>query len=232
MSISCKHNRHVACERSWSIYCHGSETCPEKRLVRIGYFNYRTYIYIHMECRCVLVKLHPLTVYEPLARYVKFRVAHGPRMPGTFSPPPRINDPEMHHGACVTHVPCCMPGSLPSGFLWSRWRGYRSRHSRRMLNPRSYVSGKRPIGLFFGSALLCWMPLVVSLVSPIVSCSMINRLILGCLRVVTIGVYFKQHFYTRNFTFCNQSPPRMFCPWTFFKNTGFNMVPSAPLCHI
>ena len=25
----------------------------------------------------------------------------------------------MHHGTCVTHVPCCMPGSLTSGFFWS-----------------------------------------------------------------------------------------------------------------
>ena len=25
-------------------------------------------------------------------------------MPGTFSPPPRVSDPDMHHGTCVTHV--------------------------------------------------------------------------------------------------------------------------------
>ena len=68
-------------------------------------------------------------------------------MPGTFSPPPRSCDPDMHHGTCVTHVPWCMPGSLTSGFLWSRWRGKRSRHSRRMRNPQFYVSGKKPIGL-------------------------------------------------------------------------------------
>ena len=57
----------------------------------------------------------------PLTRYVKFRVAHAPGMPGTFSPPPRVSDPDMHHGTCVTHVPWCMLGSLTSGFLWSRW---------------------------------------------------------------------------------------------------------------
>ena len=45
----------------------------------------------------------------------------------------------------VTHVPWCMPGSLSSSFLWSRWRGKRFRHSRRMRNPQFYVSGKRPI---------------------------------------------------------------------------------------
>ena len=58
---------------------------------------------------------------------------------GNFSLPPRVSDPD------VTRVPRCMLGSLTSGFLWSRWRGKRSRHSRRMRNPQFYVSGKRPI---------------------------------------------------------------------------------------
>ena len=55
--------------------------------------------------------------YGPLVRYVKLRVAHAPGMPGTFSHPPRFNDPDM---------PWCMPGSLTSGFLLIRWRGKRS----------------------------------------------------------------------------------------------------------
>ena len=76
-------------------------------------------------------------------RYVKFRVVHAPGMPGTFSPPPRDNDPDMHHGTCVAHVPWCISGSL-TGFLWSRWRGKRSRHYRCMRNPQFYVPGKRP----------------------------------------------------------------------------------------
>ena len=70
-------------------------------------------------------------------------------MPGTFSPPPRVSGPVRHHGTCVTHVPWCMSGSLTSGFLWSRWRGKRSRHSRRMRNPQFYVSGKRHIDTYF-----------------------------------------------------------------------------------
>ena len=73
-------------------------------------------------------------MYGFLARYVKLRVAHAPRMPVTFSPPPRVSDPDMHHGTCVTHVPWCMPGSLYSGFFWSRWRGKRSR------NPSAYAT--------------------------------------------------------------------------------------------
>ena len=51
----------------------------------------------------------------------------------------------MHYGTCTTHVPWCMPESLTRGFLWSRWRKKRSRHSRRMRNPQFYVSGKRPM---------------------------------------------------------------------------------------
>ena len=58
---------------------------------------------------------------------------------------PQVSDPDMHHGTCVTHVPWCMPGLLTSGFLWSWWQGKRSRHSRRMRNPRFHVSGKRPM---------------------------------------------------------------------------------------
>ena len=61
-------------------------------------------------------------IYGPLARYIKLRVAHAPGMPGTFSPPPQVSDPDMHHGTCVTHVSWCMAGSLTSGFLWSRRR--------------------------------------------------------------------------------------------------------------
>ena len=52
----------------------------------------------------------------PLARYVKLQVVHAPGMPGTFSPPPRVSDPDMYHGMCATHVPECMSGTLASGF--------------------------------------------------------------------------------------------------------------------
>ena len=59
--------------------------------------------------------------HRPLARYVKLRAAHAPGMPGTFSTSPWVSDPDMHHGTCVMHGPRCMPGTLASGFLWSRW---------------------------------------------------------------------------------------------------------------
>ena len=35
----------------------------------------------------------------------KIAGVHVPGMPGTFSPPPQVSDPDMHHGTCVTHVP-------------------------------------------------------------------------------------------------------------------------------
>ena len=58
-----------------------------------------------------------LLINGPLARYVKLRVAHAPGRPETFSLPPRVSDLDMQHDTCVTHVPWCMPGSLPSGFV-------------------------------------------------------------------------------------------------------------------
>ena len=78
--------------------------------------------------------------------------------------------------------------------------------------------------VFLGSARLS---LFVFFSLPILSCSMINSLILGCL-LVTFGICFKQHFDTRYVAFCNLSSPGCFCPWTFFRNIGFNMVPSDP----
>ena len=64
---------------------------------------------------------------------------------GNVFPPSRVSDPDMYHDTCVTHVLWCMPGSLTSGFFWSRWLGKRSRHSRRMHNPQFCVSGMKPI---------------------------------------------------------------------------------------
>ena len=91
----------------------------------------------------------------PLTRYVKFRVAHAPGMPGTFSRLLRVSDPDMHHGTCVTRVPWYIPGSLTSGFLWSGWPGKRSRHSKRMRNPQFYASGNRPIRGSLVFSVLC-----------------------------------------------------------------------------
>ena len=77
-----------------------------------------------------------------LTWYVKLWVAHAP---GTFYPPPRVSDPDLHHGTRMTHVPWCMSGSLTSCFHWILCRVKRSQYSRRMRNPQFCVSGKRPI---------------------------------------------------------------------------------------
>ena len=69
----------------------------------------------------------------------KLRVVHALGMPGT------VSDLGMHHGTYVAYLPWCIPGSLNNGFLWSRSRGKRSRHSQRMRNPQFSVSGKRPM---------------------------------------------------------------------------------------
>ena len=52
-----------------------------------------------------------------LARYVKLRVTHAPGILGMFprhrlQRKPLVNDPGMHHGTCLTHVPWCMSESL------------------------------------------------------------------------------------------------------------------------
>ena len=109
-----------------------------------------------------MVSATSIITHRPLARYVKLRVAHAPGMPGTFSPPPRVSNPAMHHGTCVTHVSWCMPGSLTSGFLWSRWRGKRSRHSWRMRNPQFYVSGKGPMRYAHGFVLVDYVYILYS----------------------------------------------------------------------
>ena len=73
------------------------------------------------------------------------------------------------------------------------------------------------------------MPLValVSLSSPIVSCSMINILIQLCLwpmvyvlnNILTLGVLRSAISHL----------PGCVCPWTFFQNIGLNMILSDPL---
>ena len=118
--------------KSWRIIIrfHLSNENPETWFVK----------FIATFCVCS-VGVKYIVFHRPLARYVKLRVAHAPRMPETFSPLPQVNDP-------ATHVPWCIPRSLISGLFWSRWRGKRSRHSRCMRNAQFCVSGKRPIALY------------------------------------------------------------------------------------
>ena len=60
------------------------------------------------------------------------------------------------------HLLWCISGSLTGGFLWCRWWGKCSWHSRRRRNPKFYVSGKRPMTPLWSShptvwwSLRCW----------------------------------------------------------------------------
>ena len=99
-------------------------------------------------CYCIYVPLWKICFCAsafrgPRSRCVKLRVVHAPGMPETFSPPPtskethsyrsRYASRHVRHARAVNHV----------GFANPRWRGKRSRHSRRMRNPQLCVSSKR-----------------------------------------------------------------------------------------
>ena len=75
----------------------------------------------HGSQRFVIVRFNPI-IHGPLARYVKLAGYACAGHAGDVFPAPRVGDPDMHHGTCVTHLSWYMPGSLTSGFLWSRWR--------------------------------------------------------------------------------------------------------------
>ena len=81
----------------------------------------------------------------PLTRYVKLWVAHAPGMPVTFFPPPTSKETASYRSRHASrHVPYAR-AVMHVGIANPRWRGKRSRHSRRMRNSLLYVSGKRPI---------------------------------------------------------------------------------------
>ena len=60
---------------------------------------------------------------------------------GDVFPPPRVSNPDMHHSTCIG---ACQDRQLAVSFIVDGG-GNHTRHSRRMLNPQFYVSGKRPI---------------------------------------------------------------------------------------
>ena len=97
-------------------------------------------------CPVILYKVSQIKLcHGPLARYVKFRVAHALGMPGTvphyrlqWKPP--VSDAGMHHGTCVTHVPWYMTGS-PNRAGGENVPGIPGACN----NTQFYVSGKRPM---------------------------------------------------------------------------------------
>ena len=104
----------------WALSIHilgqsGWDECVQKSSERIAWLAlclfdiHLCFLYVAHVCRLI---------HWPLTRYATLRVAHAPGMSGTVSPPPRVSDPDMHHGTCVTHAPWCMPGSLTSVFFF------------------------------------------------------------------------------------------------------------------
>ena len=78
-----------------------------------------------------------------------------------------------------------------------------------------------------GSAwFLCWTPLFIFF--GFTKCILLYDNKTNNMMLVTISFRFKQHFDTRYIAFCNHSPPRRLCPWNFFQNIGFSVVPSDP----
>ena len=87
-------------------------------------------------------------------------------MPGTFSPPPRVSDSDMHHGMCVTHVPWCMLGLLTSGILWSRWRKNVPGIPGACATPNFAYLVRGPLNLraiIHGSPTITWIKCIVSI---------------------------------------------------------------------
>ena len=145
--------------------------------------------------------------------------------------------------------------------LWTRTGGWKFDYSDGIGTSSPLIAGREistetcglddvfpPDDLCFCPETLCWYiciyicmhsynscfeyHLLFSLVSPIMSCSMMNRLVLGWLwplvsavnNILTLAVLYSAVSHL----------PGWFCPWTFFnKNIGFNMVSSEHcLCNI
>ena len=98
-----------------------------------------------------------------------------------------VSDPDMHHGTCSTHMSCCMPGPLTSGFLWSRWRGKRSRHSWPMRNPQFCVSGKRPF-----ARLSPWCHVVFIMATDLKICKFAVTQHHWCIDTISTGIQSSQ----------------------------------------
>ena len=84
------------------------------------------------------------------------------------------------------------------------------------------------IGHFCGSArILCWMPLVGFF--GFTNCVLLYDNKANTRMLVTIDIRFEQHLTLGILRSAIAHLPGCFCPWTFFQNIGFNMVPSDPL---
>ena len=129
----------------------------------------------------------------PLTRYVKLRMRREHFLRHQLQRKPRVSDPGMHHGM------------MHAGIANPRWRGKRSRHSRRMHNPQFYVSGKRPMSRRLHCP-ACRTTLVATRFRVAVICPIIQ--VPHCIRVFFYFVWFVfiNHifqFYYELCTYCN-----------------------------
>ena len=74
-------------------------------------------------------------IHGALTRYAKLRVAHAPGMPGTFSLPPTSKETAGQRSRHVSRHVREARAVMHVGIANPRWRGKRSRYSRRMRNP-------------------------------------------------------------------------------------------------
>ena len=124
-------------------YCYGSNLIsPHLPIVQSTIICIYIYIYIYI-CVCVCVYTVPGTMapfmlctmgFLPNTQYCGMRKRR------------KCRERFPRHSGLA--IPTCITAhawSLTSGFLWSCWRGKRSRHSRWMRIPQFSVSGKRRI---------------------------------------------------------------------------------------
>ena len=83
--------------------------------------------------------------HGPLTRNVKWRVAHAPGMPGTFSPPSTLKETAIQQSRHASRYVRHTRAVIHVGIANPRWREKRSRHSWSMRNPSFYVSVQRPM---------------------------------------------------------------------------------------
>ena len=91
------------------------------------------------------------SLHGPLTRYAKLRVTHAPGMPGTFSPPPRISDPDRNASRHVRHARAVMHGGIANLRF-----PLKSMAGKAFPAFPAHVSGKRPMEIV-GVQTMFWL---------------------------------------------------------------------------
>ena len=118
----------------------------------------------------------------PLARYEKVWVAHAPGMPGTFSPPPRVSNPDMHHGTCVPDNPGACATCNVTYLVGGPWRPHPETCSRPYAIQYRYRQGGIQMHLL--NAMFISMPVVAIFINSLQHISGHNRHILALIVMI------------------------------------------------